>query len=296
MTDDAALGDLVAFARIEVDSHDLEPWAELLAAVAASIDAESALWLVKLYNAYDSLGSAWSVYRRWPGPMAWTVSGDGADAAGYPCTQERRGLRGGKVLHHLDTYVALLAGMNQDVWIRQPLAFDCRERDFLRLSAHLRRVWGVGRQTAFEWAEFLAKVNGIPVTAPDAQLWESEGPRRSLQRLYGNPRPSAAWLDEHAHRCRQHLADEGIELAWEDFETVICDFNVMRDGRYYPGRHLAALREEIDEIADRDDRAMLLDLFEAIIPEPWNRIPPGIDKQLLAAYRDGGAIVTPVFA
>lgn len=287
---DQAFADLVAFARIEVESSDLEPWALVLRALRDGQGAESSLWLVKLYNAYDSLGSAWGVWSRWPLPEVWSAAADGNAAAEFACTQERRGLRGGRVLKHLDSYVAYLAGDPQGEWVRRPLASGDAEVGFIQLLAWLRRVWGVGRQTAFEWAEFLAKVADLPVTAPDAQLWESEGPRRSIQRLYGNESPTLGWLNDKARECRDLLHSEGIDLSWEDFETVICDFNVMRDGRYYPGRHLAALREEIDEIPE-PDRSMLVDVFSEVIPSPWNAIAPGIDRDLLAVYRDTGKLV-----
>jgi hypothetical protein len=289
----SALQDLVAFARVEVESHDLEPWAEVLAElrIRGVVDDEGAYWLVKLYNAYDDLGSAWCAYRRWPSPRAWARAADAEDAADFPCTQERRGLRGGRVLIHLGSYVAHLADTDQALWIDAGRAGGYRA--FLR---HLRQVWGVGRQTAYEWAEFLLKVCGVPVVATDAQLWESEGPRRALQRLYNNPDPSPAWLDERGAEARETLAEAGVPLSWEDFETVICDFNVMRDGRYYPGRHLAALREEINGVLEPGDRALLLDAFRAVVPDPWNEMPPGIDARLMPVYRDTGRIVTPTEA
>jgi hypothetical protein len=158
--------------------------------------------------------------------------------------------------------------------------------------AWVRRVWGVGRQTAFEWVEFLGKVADFPVHAPHACLWESEGPRRSLQALFADPRPTPAALERYAHQTRDLLASRGVPLAWEDFETVICDFHVMRLGRYYPGRHLAALRGELAAVTDPTDQARLLDVFRALIPAPWHTIPPGIHKALLPRYRQTGHIVS----
>lgn len=254
-----------------------------------SLSAEDALWVVKLYNAFDDLGSAWSCYRLWPSPHAWAISPDYAVAGRYPLTNERRNLRGGKVLRHLADYVAHLAGDPQRSWLTRHLGVDA-SANWDRLCARMRRVWGVGRQTAFEWAEFAAKVDSVPVAAPDAMLWESEGPRRSLQRIYGNDRPTVAWLDARATETKAYLASEGIELAWEDFETVICDFNVMRDGRYYPGRHLAALTEEIGSLPLLDAE-LLGAAFDAVIPEPWCSITPGIDKAKLSVYRETGRII-----
>jgi hypothetical protein len=229
------------------------------------------------------------VLARWPTPTAWLTADDRAALGLYPCTQERRGLRGGKSVFRTLEY-ARAAGPEQDTWLTLPLTGRPRP-DHRRLMDHLRRIWGVGRQSAFEWAEFLAKCAGYRVEAADAVLWESEGPRRSLQRLYGWDNPDEGWLNRAADHCREHLADQGVSLSWEDFETVICDFNVMRDGRYYPGRHLAALREEIDGIGDEEGRAMLEASWARVIPEPWAGIAPGIDKANLPVYRNTGTIL-----
>lgn len=291
--DDRSLAALVDFARVEARSGDIEPWAGMLVELRRreAVTLDQAFWLTKLYNAYDSFHSAWGVFRRWPTPQAWWGAGDAGDAATFECTRERRNLRGGRVLRHLDSYLVNLAGQTQEAWISQPLMRDDPGADFDRLTAWVRCVWGVGRQTAFEWAEFAGKVCGLPVAARDAQLWESEGPRRSLQRLYGNPNPDRRWLADRAEECKQMLAEQGVHLSWEDFETVICDFNVMRDGRYYPGRHLAALREEINGCPE-DDRAMLLDVFGSVALGSWADIEPGINKQLLPLFRDTGRMVT----
>lgn len=289
--DQKALDDLVAFARIEVESRDVEPWAMLMRDMYQhqELDREQAIWLLTLYNTYDSLESAWSVFRRWQTPLAWAVAKDGLDAASYPIMQERRNLFGGRVLRRMADYNAHLTEGLQHPWLSSCLMKDDVELDFRRLMTHVRQVWGVGRQAAFEWAEFLGKVVDYPVHAPDAELWESSGPRRSLQRIYGNPNPDHLWLDTAAHHARSYLADKGIDLAWEDFETIICDFNVMRDGRYYPGRHLAALRGEIDALPVMD-QAMLNRSWDRIIPTQWADIAPGINKDYMSVYRDSGLI------
>lgn len=286
--DTRVLADLAAFARVEVASRDVEPWADLLAALW--LPTEQAHWLVKGYNAFDSLSSGWQMFRRWSTVERWAAAEDRAEVAVYPCTQERRGLRGGRVVKHLDSFVENLAGQSIDGWIRSALVTGNPEQDFLALTRHVRSVWGAGRQTAFEWVEFVAKVLGIPVEAPDADLWESTGPRRALQRLYGEDHPDLGWLNERADETRSLLAAEGVPLSWEDFETVLCDFNVMRDGRYYPGRHLAALLEEINEVPEAD-QGPLMQAWSEVVPEPWCGIEPGIKKPLLAVYRDTGRII-----
>lgn len=292
--DRRALEDLAEFARVEIEANDIEPWAELIAQLhtQGTLDLEQTAWLVALYNSYDDLGSAWNVARRWPTPQAWAAAPDRDQAAGYPCTQERRGLRGGRVLTRHASYLAQLDGQPQLEWLGIPIhAAAGRTADaFGLLTAHLRTVWGVGRQSAFEWAEFTTKTLGLPAIAGDAQLWESEGPRRCLQRLYGNPTPTREWLEQAAHATRDHLSSRGVWLSWEDFETVICDFNVMRDGRYYPGQHLAALLEEI-RTCPPEDHPVLLEAWDAVVPRAWRRITPGINPRLRPLYRDTGQLI-----
>lgn len=290
--DGRRLADLVEFARIEVTSCDVEPWAMIIAAV--DLPREQKTWLMTLYNTHDDLGSAWTSMRRWPTPHHWARAADRHTAAELNCTQERRNLRGGRVLLRHASYVAALAGRSEEDWMLSAVRTSNPGANFRALTQHMRSVWGVGRQSAFEWAEFAGKVLDLPVDAADGQLWESSGPRRCLERLFGLVDPSPAQLDEAANVCRDYLAGEGVSLSWVDFETIICDFNVMRDGRYYPGRHLAALREEIDAQPDPADRALLNAAWDSFVPPPWRDIPPGIDPALMPLYRMTGKIVWPV--
>lgn len=296
--DRATLADLAAFARAELAAGDIEPWAVVLAECRTSgwLTGEGAAWAVKCYNAYDDLGSAFRLLDRWPGPTFWATAPDTTEAASWGIGHERRNLRGGKIIRHLDSYVTALRGEPQLRWLGEVIvpgtdpgqAFDA-------LMSYMRAlVWGTGRQSAFEWAEFAGKALGVPVNAGHGCLWESSGPRESLERIYngGQRAPSQAWLDGAAAQCRDHLASEGAPLEWWDLETVICDFNVMRKGRYYPGKHLAMIREEIDGLPE-PARGTLLTAFRMVIPEPWNGIAPGADKGLQRAYAATGRITTP---
>lgn len=292
--DEPRLNDLLTFGHWMVRMHDLEPWAEIIAAL--DLDDEDDLWLIKAYNAFDSLASAWTFVERWPSPAAWRGSGTADAVRDLTCTQERRGLRGGRVARHFDSYLDHLGTLTQEQWLSFGLvAEDAPEANWIGVEGQIGDIWGVGRQTSFEWAEFLAKAAAFPLAAPNARLWESTGPRRSLMRLYGNDAPTAAWLEAAAEHSRGWLAERGLDLTWEDYETLICDFNVMRDGRYYPGRHLAALAEEIEEIPE-PGRSILREAWCSFVPAEYQQIRPGIDKALLAVYRDTGSIVTDLAA
>lgn len=296
MTDTATLDDLVTFARLEVAANEIEPWAAVLAELRRNGDLadEPALWAVKLYNAYDDFGSAFRVYAGCPDPQAWPWA-DPSLAVAQPLSQERRSLRGGRIVRHLDSYAGLLDGTPQRAWLEAALPAGADpQAAFPALDARLRDVWGVGRQTSFEWAEFAAKVAGLPVDTPDGALWESSGPRESIERIYEAEHPDVGWLNARAGECKATLAAEGVDLSWWDFETVICDFNVMRKGRYYVGQHLAMIREEIESLDDLT-RGMLDRAYAAVIPEPWaTGVKAGVDKELRRRYRDTRQIVIPM--
>jgi hypothetical protein len=289
----AVLTDLAAFARTELAAGDIEPWAAVLAAArgAGLLPGERAAWAVKAYNAYDDLASAWALITAWPTPQAWAEDPGGVHAADWPCGRERRNLRGGLVVRHFASYwhAVELYGSQQG-WLAE--AYPPRttpQGAFEPLLRWLRQVWGTGRQAAFEWAEFAAKVLGAGVDAPHGALWESSGPRESLERIYGCPDPGRAWLEDAAHSCRDHLAAHGAPLTWWDFETVICDFNVMRKGRYYPGQHLSMISEEIAQAGDPG----LAKAYAAAIPPAWHAAPAGVDKALARHYAATGKIATP---
>ena len=188
------LNDLVVFAGLEQEANDIEPWAEVIRALA--LCDEDALWVVKLYNAYDDISSAWRVFEEYPSPADWRSGLNREKVSKYPISRERRNLFGGRVIKHLDSYVEFLGDKSQTNWI-----FELRDIGvttgrsepvelFRHTYEHLLRVWGVGRQTAFEWVEFITKVVGAPIVPQDALLWASSGPRQSLERLYGNDSPT----------------------------------------------------------------------------------------------------------
>lgn len=294
--DTKILNDLVKFARIEVASGDIEPWAEVIRVV--DLPRAQKTWLATLYNTHDDLHSAWKSLRLWPTPRHWGQSENRHVAAKFNCTQERRNLRGGRVLQRHASYVTVLAGSSEETWMKAAICESSSPGEsFAALTKQMRTVWGVGRQSAFEWAEFMGKVIGLPVDAADGQLWESSGPRRSLEDLFQMSDPSPAQLDDAANITRDYLYGEGVVLKWVDFETVICDFLVMRRGRYYPGRHLAALQDEIATLPDESDRDRLWSAWYQVVPYPWCDMPSGgIDDKKLAVYRDTGRILNAPYA
>lgn len=282
------LNDLVIFAKLEQEANDIEPWAEIIKVL--NLNSEDALWVLKLYNAYDDLNSAWRVFVEYPSPKAYWQNGVNHEKiALYHISRERRSLYGGRLLKHLDSYVDSLEDQTQLKWVSRYIG-DNPIKNFRATYNHLLSVWGAGRLTAFEWVEFIAKVTNAPIVPQDALLWESSGPRESLERIYENDSPTHTWLKETAEVCKEHLFKQDIVLSWWDFETIICDFNVMKKGRYYPGKHIAMVREEIMSLPE-PHRSHLREAFDSVIPHKWREIL--LDKPMGKLYLETGVIYQP---
>ncbi len=284
------LEDFVTFARAEVAANDVEPWAAMFKVVYDEelLPREEAIWLTTLYNTYDRVDSALGVHGRWPTPHHWAADPNREGARQFPCAQERRNLHGGKVNRRHQGYADLLGERSQLEWLCEPIATEDVGENFRELTKHMLQIWGVGRQAAFEWAEFAGKCFSLPVDAADGQLYDSSGPRESIEALYNSgERMTAEALDAAADHLRGYLAGQGVEVPFVDLETLVCDFKVMRKGGYFVGRHITALKGEIE------DNELLQYAFNKVIPAEWAAIPGGLDMdpRLRGHYRKTGHII-----
>lgn len=301
--DERVVADLVEFARLSVEAGDVEPWAATIRAMtrrevagAAALSREGALWVLTLYNTTDDLKSALTIKRIADTPARWRWIGEYGrqQVTQVSIGRERRNLYGGRILRRLDDYVLRVGHQEQASWFCEAAPHTDPWRNFAPVMHRLQQVWGVGRLAAFEWAEFLHKVDGLRVDTEDAALWESSGPRRSLEAIHGSRAADRAQLSHWAWALKSHLHAEGVPLSWWDFETVICDFHVMRKGRYYPGKHLAMLSAEIDALPE-EWRVPWRAAYDSVIPQPWREIPPGVRRRLERHYvESGGEIRTPL--
>lgn len=285
------LDDFVTFARAEVAANDVEPWAAMFKVVYDEelLPREEAIWLTTLYNTYDRVDSALGVHGRWPTPHHWAADPERWEACNWPCAQERRNLHGGKVVRRHQGYADLLGDSSQLDWLLIPIESSDLGVNFRELTKHLLQIWGVGRQAAFEWAEFAGKCFGLPVDAADGQLYDSSGPRESIEALFnGGNKMKADELDEAADWLKSYLAGEGIDVPFVDLETLVCDFKVMRKGGYFVGRHITALKGEIA------GHELLEYAFNKVIPPDWAAIPGGLDMDpgLRGHYKRTGHIIT----
>lgn len=289
------LDHFVTFARAEQLANDIEPWAAMFRVVYDEelLPKEEAIWLTTLYNTYDRVDSALGVAGRWPTPMHWLADPDREEARQFPCAQERRNLHGGKVNRRHQGYAELVldVGGSQLDWLLEPFTDPSATKgeNFRDLTKHMLQIWGVGRQAAFEWAEFAGKCFSLPVDAADGQLYDSSGPRTSIEALYnGGERMTAQALDAAADHLRGYLAGEGVDVPFVDLETLVCDFKVMRHGGYFVGRHITALKGEIA------GNELLEYAFNKVLSPEWAAIPGGLDMEprLRNHYKKTGHIIT----
>lgn len=269
-------------------SEDIDPVYPVLRALyAAQGWAEAqALWFTTLYVAFYHLGSAWVAFqeRPDPGPLPARVTR-------LAIAVERRGLRGGKVLAHVEALVATtgsdLAGFIRDGWRTHP------EANYEAFWIQWQRVWGNGRWATFKMAELLKKVHGLPLAAPDMRLADCSGPRQGLEWLYGLHGEDVPTLDRAGVQLRGMLAAAGLALDWEGVETVLCNFNSTAKGHYYVGHDIDEMQGQLTQAPS--DVTPLWTARAAALPVAYRGEAHGwcgVNPSFQRWYRDHGTILT----
>jgi hypothetical protein len=274
--------DLVTFGRHMLESQDIDPVYPVLRRLQERMGLtgtrdEQGLWLTVLYQAFYNLPSALAAFHR----IGWSQGGkdapireviEAAHLSELPIGVERRGLRGGLVLDYLkgywravyqeaaDWYVA--HGDNrpsQRRWMRAGWSGEESEEErYLKFWDQWQTVPYNGRWSAFKTAELLKEVHDFPMSAPDMRMQHCSGPREGLIWLYSldlggyKARDRIKILNEYGLRLRRALADRGLPLSWEHLETVLCNFNSMRQGRYYVGHDIDEMQTQILAAIERN--------------------------------------------
>lgn len=286
-----AEADFLTFARHMLASKDEDPFYPVLTWLMRDMTHEQALWLSFLFVAFCHLGSAWHAWtiQPVPGPLPHAL-------AQLPFYTDRRGLRGGQVHRHVQSYITLLDethGMQAPWIMRGWKASPTTNYECFWLQS--QRIWGNGRWAAFKWSEILKKVHGYPLAAPDMRLQFCSGPKAGLAWLYGLGAATA--LDTYDWASRDvtgRVQQAGMVADVETVETLLCNWHSLVCGRYYVGCDIDAQQEEVAQpFLSVRQREQLFAAREAVLPHAYLgelRGWTGIQKPLLTRYRDTGVL------
>jgi len=289
----------IEFARLHLESQDIDPLYPVLRELQRGMGPEQALWHSLLYVAYYNVASSTLAFANYPEPAA--IMGP---LASLPTGIERRGLRGGAPLSQhtaaLEDMAFTYGGLRQ--WLTRRFTGNPRT-DWNLLQHTFQEAWGNGRWAGYKTAEVLMKVNGFPLEATDMGNAFSTGPRQGLALFYtpieGNTTAAVRELDEQGWDLHKRMAQEGVHLGIEQLETVLCDFHAMAEGRYYVGWDIDSLQEQLDVAWQRgiDRRPLLGPVWaarKAGLPHRylgelngWK----GVDRARGRQYRDTGRVL-----
>ena len=254
MLDQRLFNDFLHFSQRQYDSLDYDPFHPMLIELQKGMDPEEALWHSTLYMAYYNVGSFQVAFEE--GPPCGRPFPEWL--ARLPVGVQRRNLRGGKVLTHLDSYVRLAHehGSQRD-YLTAGFTGDPKA-DWATLQDNVGKAWGNGRWSIFTTSELYQKVNNIPVLPCNLMNDGSSGPRAGLKILFNLEDPTVEELDkltdqlfvEASKRLRTRIPylPEG-HYDYAMLESQLCDFQSLCKGRYYVGRDIDRDQERLRKTA-----------------------------------------------
>jgi hypothetical protein len=234
---------------------------------------EEGLWLSTLYMAFYNIGSAYAAFQAsppWRELPAWTGV--------LPVGVQRRNLRGGKVLHHLDDFIRLTRLYGSAYAFLTKGFIGDPKKDWTQLKANVSEPWGNGRWSIYTTAELYQKANKLPVWPCDIMNDDSTGPAAGLSKLFGvaavDQTPDI--LDPLADRLFRYMRGKMktripyLPKGHYDYammESQLCDFNSLTKGRYYIGRDIDRDQERIKQAEEllqlQNIRMSLSEVWEA---------------------------------
>jgi len=288
------------FAGHLIESRDQDPIYPVLHELSRlrQYNSEEALWLSVVYQAFYHLPAALEAIRR----LGDVRELDGraildARLRELPTGIERRGLRGGLVV----SYLSLVTEARRQARGFQNWLTEGWGTNPYTNYANFQRTWQNlefnARWSSFKMAEILKVSHGWNIAAPDMDLRKATGPRQSLEYLYGLANPKLIQLNESGEDFRHQLQKSlNRALDWETVETILCNWNSVRQGRYYVGH-------DIDELQDQMERATFLSQEDAsdLLNARANALPDdylgewhdwsGVSKSRQRAWIDAGLVV-----
>jgi len=222
-------------------SQDIDPLYPVLRRLydLYGMPAEERLWFSALYVAFYNLPSALAA---WIWIAGRDLDGCADHLAKLPTGIERRGMRGGAVVPYL---WRMLEHEPLGAWLTRGWKIDRPRGNYEVFWERWQTVPGNGRWSAFKMGEILRRVHDFDLLAPDMRMEFCSGPKEGLQWLYDTKSNEVSLLNTYGQRLRMELASRGVHLDWEHLETILCNFNSARKGKYYVGHDIDELQEQI---------------------------------------------------
>lgn len=239
--------DFVTFSRAHIETGDIYPIYSVLRAYHAAQETpeEVALWRSLIFVTWYHLGSAEKVWTAHPQPRE--IYGQIRLPTGLP----RRGFRGNDlgVLHLNGLVVGLKRRWGSlTAWAWEMVAPGGPEA-WRRLYGTYQAFPHAGPWAAYKICEVFKHVHGYNLDAPDLGVGsgvETTGPIRGMVLVTG----------ESYERCRDDKALQrqlyeaaqlrGVPLTTTDqLESTLCDFCSLVFGRYYVGRRIDAMMDQL---------------------------------------------------
>lgn len=250
--------DMTQFGQRQYDSRDYDPFHPLLHHLQKGMSREHQLWSSVLFMAFYNPGSSHIAFMNSDPlkmPPDWCFQ--------LPVGVQRRNLRGGKIRDHLEDFIkqAKYMGSLYDflTYGMNGMFKKSGRQNWTPLKRNVGSVWGNGRWSVYTSSELFQKVNGLPALPNEIGNDGSTGPRTGLCYLYGVEPPTGKkvvpLLDELADQlfkmvdAKVHTNLPYLPLNHYDhgmLESLLCDFNSLRKGRYYVGRDIDRDQERIN--------------------------------------------------
>lgn len=240
-------------------------------------DVETRLWLCFVAVAYSHEGSTW---------CAWNAPGVSDKSRLPPMDLKlailRRNLYGGRIAEH---FMDLYAIRNLSAWL------DIKNATWHSLLRATKTLNGNGTWASYTTAETIITVCGLPITADHSGFADNTGPRATLQHLGFTPDNAGA------KAIVEWIKGEGVDVPTMLLETVMCYWQNMNKGKFYPGRSIDRQQTQIGYAHDRGVccNALWRARRAAFKLESLGEIQgwPGLDKDRLKHYYRTGEILRP---
>lgn len=294
--------DFCTFANGQLSSGDLDPTYPLLKEVykAEALSPERALWRTLLYVTWYSLGSASTVWDKYPDPLLPKPE----DVQGLSTGTERRGFRGNLLsLVHLEK-VLDASGGDLVSWMKH-LTRSGGVEGWDSFREEFQKIPHAGPWTSYKFADLLAHVHDFPITASDLGVGggsETAGPIPGMTRLTGRSwKECATSLSLQRDLLGDSMAAKVAFTGLDQLETALCDFNSLCKGNYYCGHdidlqmeHLPARQASIPFQSEVVETSPFWKARERVFHDSWLGEKSGwfgVRSSFKPIYRDTGRVL-----